>query len=201
MNDVEHEHKEVHEAAEAPTETPDAAEPEEVSEAELLADADPRLVSALEDARKKAREAEDKMLRAIAETENQRKRLAREQEDRIRFGNENLIRDMLSVFDSLELCLRHAGPNSDVQDVRKGVELTFSQFKQSLQNAGAEAISAEIGSEFDPKLHEAISRDEQADLPEGHIAHVVQTGFTYRQRLLRAVKVVVAGGAGRKPDA
>ena len=73
----------------------------------------PALVGVLERAQQRARDAQDTMLRAIAETENQRKRLERDQAERIRYANESLLVDMLRVLSSLELCLTHAGDHAD----------------------------------------------------------------------------------------
>jgi molecular chaperone GrpE len=152
--------------------------------------------NAIEDARHRAKEAEDKMLRAVAETENQRKRLAKDQADKIRFANEKIIVEMLGVYDSLELCLSHAGDHASAKALREGVELTLTQFKQALENAGVEPFEPLRGTTFDPKVHEAVMQDDAADLPERAVVKTLQTGFMYRDRVLRAAKVVVATGRG-----
>jgi molecular chaperone GrpE len=166
---------------------------------QLLESADlPQAVrAAVEAALTRAREAEDKMLRAVAETENQRKRMAKETAERIRFGNEKLLQEMLGVYDSLELSLRHAADGgAAIKSLREGVELTLSQFKQALQNAGVEPISAERGTPFDPRIHEAVMQEEADDLPDRAIVKTLQTGFMYNDRVLRAAKVVVAKERG-----
>jgi len=150
--------------------------------------------AALAQEREKATAAEDKMLRALAEAENQQRRLAAEQANRIRFANEKLMLDMLTTFDSLELCLTHAEPGAHLDDVRKGIEMTLSQFRQALRNAGVEAIEADRGKSFDPKVHEAVMQGQDAQVPKGAIAQVIQTGFVYRDRVLRAAKVTVSTG-------
>jgi molecular chaperone GrpE len=170
---------------------------EAVSEQVLeAADLPDTVRAALEVVRGRVREAEDKMMRAVAETENQRKRMAKETAERIRFGNEKVLREMLGVYDSLELSLTHAGDGAAVKSLREGVELTLTQFKQALQNAGAEPISVERGTPFDPRVHEAVMQEEADDLPDRAVVKTLQTGFMYNDRVLRAAKVVVAKDRG-----
>jgi molecular chaperone GrpE len=165
---------------------------------ELLASGEvqPIVRKALDGERERAKQAEDRMLRTLAETDNQKKRLAREQEDRIRFANESLLLGMLPVLDNLELSLSHARDDVDVKQLRKGVELTLSLFRQVIKDTGVHPIAAERGATFDPAVHEAVAQDDHADLPERTIATVVQSGFKYRERVLRPARVTVATGKG-----
>lgn len=74
----------------------------------------------------------------------------------------------------------------------------MAQFKQTFQSCGAEPIEAAPGKPFDPNVHEAVMQDNEADLPEHAIAKVLQGGFMYRERVLRAAKVSVSTGQGYK---
>jgi molecular chaperone GrpE len=168
---------------------------------DLLHDAHPVVRKALEAERERAKQAEDRMLRVLAETDNQKKRLAREHEDRIRFANESLLLGMLPVLDNLELSLSHARDDVNVKQLRKGVELTLTLFRQVIKDTGVQPIAAERGSTFDPALHEAVAQDDHADLPERTIATVVQSGFKYRDRVLRPARVTVATGKGLQKSA
>lgn len=174
------------------------ADPPELTLAALLekGDVHPLLRQALEAADGKVKEAEDRMLRAVAESQNERRRLAKEQADRIRFANESLLAELLPVLDNLELCIEHAGDDADVKNLRMGVEMTVTQFKQAVENVGAKPIEVQVGDSFDPKLHDAAMQDDEADLPARTVAKVVRGGFTYRDRILRPAKVVVATGKG-----
>jgi molecular chaperone GrpE len=154
--------------------------------------------AALETERERARQAEERMLRVLADTDNQRKRLEREQKEAVRFANERLLLEMLPVLDNLERCVVHAAAGADVNELRKGAELTLAQFRQVVQNVGVEAVPAAPGVAFDPTVHEAVLQDDEADLPERTIARVVQPGFKYRDRLLRPARVVVASGKGHR---
>jgi molecular chaperone GrpE len=153
-------------------------------------------IEALQRARGDARLAEDRMLRAVAETQNQRARLAKEQADRIRFANEGLLTELLGVLDNLQRCVNHAAQGGQPADLQKGVEATLSQFLDAVQNVGARPIPVEVGGPFDPRLHDAIMQDDRANLPARSIVAVVEGGFTYHERVLRPAKVVVATGKG-----
>lgn len=156
------------------------------------------VVEALQEAQQKASEAEDRMLRAVAAAQNERKRLAKEQAERIRFANESLLSEVLPVLDNLQLCVAHAGDSADLTGLRTGVEMTLTQFKQVMQNVGAKEIEVEIGTPFEPKLHEALMQDDDADLPARTVTKVLQAGFTYHDRVLRPVRVAVSTGKGHQ---
>jgi len=159
----------------------------------------PAVRAALEAERDKAHRAEERLLHVLADADNQRKRLEREQKESVRLANERLLRELLPVLDNLERCSVHAA-GADARELRKGVELTLTQFRQVVQSVGVEAVPAAPGVSFDPAIHEAVLQDDEADLPAKTVARVVQSGFTYRERLLRPARVVVASGKGRSRE-
>ena len=167
---------------------------QEILEAGLVS---PAVRAALDAERDKARRAEERMLRVLADTDNQRKRLEREQKESVRFANERLLLELLPVLDNLERCSVHAADGADARELRRGVELTLTQFRQVVQSVGVEAVPAVPGVAFDPAIHEAVLQDDEVDLPEKTIARVIEPGFKYRERLLRPARVVVASGKGR----
>lgn len=154
---------------------------------------------ALDEERGKARQAEERMLRVLAETDNQRKRMQREQDERIRHANESLLLEMLPVLDNLERSLAHSSDGANIAGLRKGVELTLSQFRHVIEHVGVQGIAVAAGDRFDPRLQEAVFRDDGADLPEQTVVSVVQAGFKYRDRVLRPARVVVSSGKGHCP--
>jgi len=154
---------------------------------------------ALDEERDKARQAEERMLRVLAETDNQRKRMQREQDDRIRYANESLLLEMLPVLDNLERFLSQGSDGANIAELRKGVELTLSQFRQVMEHVGVQAITVGAGDRFDPRLQEAVFQDDGADQPEQTVVSVVQSGFKYRERVLRPARVVVSSGRGHTP--
>jgi molecular chaperone GrpE len=149
--------------------------------------------------RERVKQAEDQMLRALAEAENQRKRAARELEERVRYANETLLLGLLPALDDLERSVSASRGAIDVEQLRKGVELTLSQFLKALKNAGVEPIAAERGAPFDPAIHEALAQDDAAELPEHRISVVVSPGFRYHGRILRPARVTVSSGRGAPP--
>lgn len=165
-------------------------------------DLDDVVVAAIEAEMAKVAAAEDRMLRAVAEADNQKKRIEREFKDRARFANEGLLHDLLNVFDSLELGLAQSAPgeqaDASISELHKGVELALEQFLSVFEGAGVKPIECEVGAPFDPKVHEALLRDDEVDLPAQTVAKIMQRGFLYHERILRPARVVVSTGKGHK---
>lgn len=210
MSDVERSEDSPEEAAagesvepEAP-ESGEAAHPAGPTAQELIdsGELEEAVAAAIQAEMAKVAEAEDRMLRAVAEADNQKKRIEREFKDRARFANEGLLHDLLNVFDSLELGLAQSEPgeaaDASVSELHKGVELALEQFLSVFEGAGVTPIECEVGATFDPKVHEALLRDDEADLPAQTIAKIMQRGFHYHERILRPARVVVATGKGHK---
>jgi molecular chaperone GrpE len=129
----------------------------------------------------------ERALRALADLENYRKRIQRERQDEHRFRALEPMRELLTVIDNLERAL--AAPGS-VEDLKQGVELILKQMTTMLDNHGVERVEA-LGREFDPSLHEAVSRDEDADVPRPTVSEELQAGYTMHGRLLRPAVVKV----------
>lgn len=157
-------------------------EPETVDELRLL----------LEDARTKADENRDALLRARAEVENLRKRNARDLENAHKFATERLIAELLPVWDSLELGLAAASEDGvDLARVREGMELTLKMLATAMDKGGVAQVDP-TGHPFDPELHQAMTMQETSEVPPGAVASVVQKGYTLNGRLVRPALVVVA---------
>jgi molecular chaperone GrpE len=141
----------------------------------------------------KAAEHWDRLLRTTADFDNFRKRAAREKQEAIKYANESLIEKLMPVLDSFDAAL-HATKTDDGEMTRalqQGVEMVFQQFKQVLTDAGLEEVNA-AGAVFDPNLHEAISLQESADVPDGNVLLQLRKGYKLRDRLLRPASVIVA---------
>ena len=113
------------------------------------------LPAKLEEKEKEAAENYDKFFRASAEFDNYKKRVTRERADLIRYGNENLIKDMLPIIDSLDRALEHAGNSEDFDAFIKGLTLVQEQFLGCLEKHGVERVQS-TGMDFDPNVHEAV---------------------------------------------
>jgi len=129
-------------------------------------------------------------LRKLAEFDNFRKRTDREREELRRIAAEILVKEMLPVIDNFERALQHAG-NSDPETFREGVEMISRQLWDLLQREGLQAVDPS-GEAFDPELHEAVQRVEDADEAPGTVTAVYSKGYTYGGRLLRPAMVAVA---------
>ncbi len=148
----------------------------------------------IEKLREEAKAARERMLRIAADADNTRKRALRERDEGIRYGNEELLRELLPVADNLERSLSaisDEGAHQNVAAIRKGVEMIYEQLQALLRKFQVEGFSA-LGQQFDPNLHEAISRVECADRDPGTVLSEIHRGYRYRDRLLRPALVTVA---------
>jgi molecular chaperone GrpE len=139
----------------------------------------------------KVKDEHEKMLRAVADLENFKKRAQKEKEEVQRFGVEKLLKDFLPVIDNLDRALDAAKSAADYESLKKGVEMTRKGFEDTLGKHGVKAFSAR-GQPFDPNRHEAMTAVETAELPPNHVAAEVLRGFTLNDRLVRPALVVVS---------
>ena len=135
-------------------------------------------------------EAGDVRLRAIAELENVKKRLKREQEESVRFAAEGVLGDLLPSLDTLDRAIEYGRANEACKDVIQGVEMTRKLLLDALQAHGL-ATRGECGEPFSPEVHEAVGFDRRDDLEEGAVCVVVQRGYLLKDRLLRPAKVLI----------
>jgi molecular chaperone GrpE len=136
----------------------------------------------------------DRYLRERAELENVKKRLQREKTDAIRFANEALLRDLLTVLDNLERAISHAEVGGNGQSVVEGVQLVLKAALDILERHGVKRIEAE-GQPFDPSQHEALARVPNPTVPPNHVVDQYLPGYRLHDRLLRAAQVSVSAGA------
>lgn len=139
----------------------------------------------------KIKEEHEKMLRAVADLENFKKRAQKEKEELQRFGIEKLLKDFLPVVDNFDRALEAARSAADYESLKKGVEMTRKAFEDTLGRHGVKSFSAK-GQPFDPNRHEAMTAVETADLPPNHVHTEVLRGFTLNERLVRPALVVVS---------
>jgi molecular chaperone GrpE len=141
---------------------------------------------------REAAEAQDRYLRALADFDNFRRRVAREREDWRRQAQEELLREILPVLDNFDRALA-AAPASRADDAgfRAGVELIHRDFLNALERLGVRPFSA-MGEPFDPQRHEAVARVEQEDVADHTVVGETQRGYLFRDRVLRPARVVVA---------
>ncbi len=169
-----------------------AAPPEEPDPLDVLA-------GALAASEKERILYKDQLLRARAEFDNYRKRVARDAEQLRRTAAQDLLRDLLAVADNLERALEHAGASDD-GGVAEGVRMVLRQMQDLMASRGVAAIPA-AGEAFDPNLHEALAMQPSDDCPAGTVLVEFQKGYTLDGAVLRPAKVVVSSGPAEAADA
>jgi len=148
-----------------------------------------------------ANELNNKYLRLYADFENYRKRVNKDKEDLMRYGNESLLYELLPAIDNLELALKHASGDVNTGLVR-GVEVTLKELQRTLEKFGLTRIAAS-GMPFDPTVHHAMSQVERQDMAEKMVAEEFRAGYRYRDKVLRPslVSVSVKPQNSEKQDA
>jgi molecular chaperone GrpE len=145
----------------------------------------------LEAARAEAQKNRDQLLRVAADFDNYKKRSRRELGDAVKVAREELLRDLLPVFDNLERASAHAGTATDTKALADGISMVQRQFLDVLGKLGIERVQA-TGQPFDPAVHEAVQHLETDEFPPGVVAAELQAGYRTGERVLRPALVVVA---------
>src|SRR6185503_14044563 len=155
--------------------------------------ASPEQLAELKERAAKADEHWNRLLRTTADFENFKKRATREKQDAIKFANETLLQKLIPILDNFDMALSAAqSAQSDaVQSLQTGVNMIHQQFKNVMAEAGLEEVDAN-GKAFDPNLHEAVSQQETAEVPEGQVVQQLRKGYKLRDKLLRPATVIVA---------
>lgn len=189
---------EEHHAGDA-VESPDnthAAEQSMPGEVNLMAELEKALAEA-QTSQEKAKAAEEKHLRTLADMENLRRRFAREKEDIRRLAAAALIEDLLPALDNLDIGLSSAARHPEASEVAKGFEFVAAQFIQILNDHGLERLAPAPGDAFDHNIHEAVAQEASASIPDHHVVKAMRTGYRLNERLLRPASVVVSSGSAK----
>jgi molecular chaperone GrpE len=142
-------------------------------------------------------ELKDRLLRALADAENTRRRAERDKQDASQYAVTKFARDMLLVADNFNRALQSCPPEiraeaaPQLKAVLDGVEATERQLLGILERHGVKTIETE-NARFDPHLHQAIAEVPAEGRPAGSIVNVVQTGYVIADRLLRPAMVTIA---------
>ncbi|RMF39616.1 MAG: nucleotide exchange factor GrpE [Alphaproteobacteria bacterium] len=147
-------------------------------------------------------ELKDRLLRALAEAENARKRAERDRRDAENFGATRLARDLLTVHDSLVRALESVDDRqrAEMGAFIEGIELTHRELLNAFARNRIEAVRPQPGDRFDPNLHQAMFEVPAPGAEPGTIVQVINEGFTIAGRLLRAAQVGVAAAAPAASD-
>lgn len=149
-----------------------------------------------------AAEFKDKHLRLLAEMENLRRRTEREVADARQYGIAGFARDVLAVADNMHRALAtldeevRGAADAKLMSLIEGVELTERELLKTLEKNGVKKFTPQ-GEKFDPNLHQAMYEVPHSDVPAGHVAQVIQSGYMIGERMLRPALVGVSKPAAK----
>lgn len=135
----------------------------------------------------------DQLLRTAADFDNFRKRTRREVDEAQRRGKETALKDLLPVFDDLELAVTYAQTATDAKSLADGIGKVLNKFQSTLEKMGIKRVGG-VGTAFDPAVHEAIHQLHSAEHAAGVVMAEVKPGYAIGDYLLRAASVVVSKG-------
>lgn len=165
-------------------ESEEQSELEEKTEEELLQDS----VDAL---KQENSELKDQYLRKQADFENYRKRMAREKADSVRYGNQELLKDLIEVIDNFDRAIKSSADSNDFDSFKDGISMIEQQFTGMLESKWGLTKMNCTGSEYDPNSHEALMMEEASDIEVPTVLEDFQAGYTLHDRVIRPAKVKV----------
>ena len=145
----------------------------------------------VEDLKRQLAEKQDRLLRALAEVDNVKRRTQREREDYVRYANERLIGDLLPILDNFDRALDAARATQEAAKVVEGIALIQREMLKVIERVGVTRYSA-LGERFDPNRHEATGRVVSASQAPDTVVFEMAPGYTLNGRVLRPAQVVVA---------
>lgn len=139
------------------------------------------------------KELNDKYLRLAAEFDNFKRLAQRDQRDQIRFGNEQLLKELLPVVDNLERAVTASRNGGSPEVLIQGVDLTLKQLTGALTRFHVIPVET-VGQPFNPATHQAVASVASEKVPEQHVVDEFQRGYRLHDRILRAAMVSVSTG-------
>jgi len=145
----------------------------------------------------KLKEAQDKILRALAETENQRRRFENETREAFEYGGFNLARETLSVLDNLQRAYQsikndeNLKDNKDLNKFLENIGIIEKDLITIFEKNNIKKINC-LNEKFDPNSHQAMLEIEDENVKPGTVLQEIQPGYFYKDRLLRPSFVAVA---------
>ena len=137
-------------------------------------------------------ELRNELLRKQADFENSRKRLIRDKEEAIKFANDSLIVELISVLDDFERAISSAEKGRDFATLHSGIELIEKQLLGTLERKWGLIRFDSTGKPFDPERHEALATERSPQHTEATVLEDYQKGYTLHGRVIRAARVRVA---------
>jgi molecular chaperone GrpE len=130
----------------------------------------------------------DRLARLQAEFENTRRREVKERQDARDYAVQNAVEPFLGVMDNFQLALKSDGTK---EQLRAGVELILKQMEEALKGLNVQPVES-VGTQFDPRVHEALGSIETAEFPDHQVLEEIRRGYKIREKLLRPALVRIA---------
>ena len=147
----------------------------------------------LEKERSHARNMEERFLRVNAEFENYKKRIVRENSERFKYFNLDLIKELLPSLDNLERAITHAkSENKDFDSMIEGLEMVNKMTHEVFEKFGVSRLNT-VGEVFDPNIHQAVGVVQSDSVPENHVVEECLGGYLLHDRIIRPAMVRVSG--------
>ena len=139
----------------------------------------------------RVKDERDKLMYAVAESQNMRKRLEAEKEQAVQYANQSLIKTLIPIIDNFERALAVDPTKADAASVLKGLQLVHDQMMKELEKQNVELIDPKPGAPFDPTRHEALMEKPDPNLKPGTGAQALTKGYALRGRTLRPASVMI----------
>lgn len=144
----------------------------------------------IEQLKEENKELKEKYLRQLAELENFKKRVQQERVNERKYASQNLVESLLPSIDQLRLVVNMPTDNELLKNYLIGFKMINDQIFNTLESDGLKEVNA-LDKQFDPNFHHAIEKVSDKDKPNGVVVSVTQTGYTYKERLIRPAMVKV----------
>lgn len=178
--------KQVHESEES-IHDEDSLDSKDMSPPEKILTLEAELIQA----KAKANEHYEHLLRLQADFDNYRKRTQKEKAEIIKYASERIVGELLPVLDNFDRALSAAQVKPDFSAFSQGVEMILRQLQTALSKEGLKAIEA-VGQQFDPNLHDAVLRVESEEHPENTVVDELQKGYYLKEKVIRPSMVKVS---------
>lgn len=135
----------------------------------------------------------DKYLRLMAEFDNYKRRSIKEYERIIESANQQLVKEIIEVYESLGRALKMDHKEGDLAPVVEGMKLIFSKLDEILKKNGL-SVFGKQGEEFDPLIHDALMKTPHEEIPEDHIVDIYEQGYRLNNTVIKHARVIVSSG-------
>ncbi len=145
----------------------------------------------LEQTQEELAETKDRYLRALADLQNLKRKMSQDRQEAWERGAISIVEEILPILDNFERALKALSEGNNLDSLREGVTLIFSQLRETLERRGLEPIEA-LGQKFDPFWHEAAGQVPTDEAEEGSVVGEIRRGYRMGDRVVRPSRVAVA---------